>query len=277
MLLCSVAYEIVWEKFLPTSSHTLNYRLRSDELSNCRFFDGLINCFISDNHWSAAAKHRSVRFIRQLPVSLHLFEGRNAFLAQHVSSFLIIFPLRLLSLFIFLFRIFPLEMRQSNHIAIRRKEWEENPFIIASSFYENTITEIHQRFIRELIDVIRLKTGVNLHNAALCRYLLALACSDTIIILTSYFLFFLENMRKRSKMATYWFAVLMPGMFPLGLTAQTLSGMAIHALMALMAFDMLFVTRTKLIIEKVWELRKNRNGVNPQQAFFIRDRLLLPK
>ena len=131
-----------------------------------------------------------------------------------------------------------------------------NPFIIASSFYENTITEIHQRFIRELIDVIRLKTGVNLHNAALCRYLLALACSDTIIILTSYFLFFLENMRKRSKMATYWFAVLMPGMFPLGLTAQTLSGMAIHALMALMAFDMLFVTRTKLIIEKVWELRK---------------------
>ncbi|CAI4228730.1 unnamed protein product [Auanema sp. JU1783] len=54
-------------------------------------------------------------------------------------------------------------------------------------------------------------------------YLCALACSDIIIILTAFFLFFLENMRKRSLIATYYFAVLSPVMFPLGLTAQSLS------------------------------------------------------
>uniref|UniRef100_A0A1I7USC5 G_PROTEIN_RECEP_F1_2 domain-containing protein n=1 Tax=Caenorhabditis tropicalis TaxID=1561998 RepID=A0A1I7USC5_9PELO len=54
-------------------------------------------------------------------------------------------------------------------------------------------------------------------------YLFALACSDIVIILTAFFLFFLENMRKRSEWATYYFAVLSPVMFPLGLTAQTMS------------------------------------------------------
>ncbi|CAB3400156.1 unnamed protein product [Caenorhabditis bovis] len=54
-------------------------------------------------------------------------------------------------------------------------------------------------------------------------YLFSLACSDIIIILTAFFLFFLENMRKRSVWATYYFAVLSPVMFPVGLTAQTLS------------------------------------------------------
>ncbi|PIC19405.1 hypothetical protein B9Z55_024971 [Caenorhabditis nigoni] len=54
-------------------------------------------------------------------------------------------------------------------------------------------------------------------------YLFALACSDIVIILTAFFLFFLENMRKRSEWATYYFAVLSPVMFPLGLTAQTIS------------------------------------------------------
>ncbi|CAI5456258.1 unnamed protein product [Caenorhabditis angaria] len=54
-------------------------------------------------------------------------------------------------------------------------------------------------------------------------YLFSLACSDIIIILTAFFLFFLENMRKRSEYATYYFAVLSPVMFPLGLIGQTLS------------------------------------------------------
>ncbi|CAD6189081.1 unnamed protein product [Caenorhabditis auriculariae] len=54
-------------------------------------------------------------------------------------------------------------------------------------------------------------------------YLFALACSDIVIILTSFFLFFLENMRKRSEWATYYFAVLSPVMYPIALTAQSLS------------------------------------------------------
>ncbi|EYC36688.1 hypothetical protein Y032_0867g2775 [Ancylostoma ceylanicum] len=54
-------------------------------------------------------------------------------------------------------------------------------------------------------------------------YLCALACSDIVIILTAFFLFFMESMRKRSEAITYYFAVLSPVMFPLGLTAQTLS------------------------------------------------------
>ncbi|VDL69407.1 unnamed protein product [Nippostrongylus brasiliensis] len=54
-------------------------------------------------------------------------------------------------------------------------------------------------------------------------YLCALACSDIIIILTAFFLFFMESMRKQSEAVTYYFAVLSPVMFPLGLTAQTLS------------------------------------------------------
>uniref|UniRef100_A0A8L8JTK9 G_PROTEIN_RECEP_F1_2 domain-containing protein n=1 Tax=Heligmosomoides polygyrus TaxID=6339 RepID=A0A8L8JTK9_HELPZ len=54
-------------------------------------------------------------------------------------------------------------------------------------------------------------------------YLCALACSDIIIILTAFFLFFMESMRKRSEDVTYYFAVLSPVMFPLGLTAQSLS------------------------------------------------------
>uniref|UniRef100_A0A915DHA4 G-protein coupled receptors family 1 profile domain-containing protein n=1 Tax=Ditylenchus dipsaci TaxID=166011 RepID=A0A915DHA4_9BILA len=54
-------------------------------------------------------------------------------------------------------------------------------------------------------------------------YLCALAASDITIISTSFFLFFLESMRKRSAMVSKYFALLAPIMFPLGLTAQTLS------------------------------------------------------
>ncbi|VDM58454.1 unnamed protein product [Angiostrongylus costaricensis] len=59
--------------------------------------------------------------------------------------------------------------------------------------------------------------------SSLNMYLCALACSDIIINLTAFFLFFLESMRRRSESITYYFAVLSPIMFPLGLTAQTLS------------------------------------------------------
>ncbi|KAI1716334.1 7 transmembrane receptor (rhodopsin family) domain-containing protein [Ditylenchus destructor] len=54
-------------------------------------------------------------------------------------------------------------------------------------------------------------------------YLCALAMSDITIISTSFFLFFLESMRKRSAFVSKYFALMAPIMFPLGLTAQTLS------------------------------------------------------
>ncbi|ETN80174.1 hypothetical protein NECAME_09340 [Necator americanus] len=52
--------------------------------------------------------------------------------------------------------------------------------------------------------------------SSLNMYLCALACSDIIIILTAFFLFFMESMRRRSEAMTYYFAVLSPVMFPLG-------------------------------------------------------------
>ncbi|GMT03125.1 hypothetical protein PENTCL1PPCAC_25299, partial [Pristionchus entomophagus] len=54
-------------------------------------------------------------------------------------------------------------------------------------------------------------------------YLCALACSDIIIIITSFFLFVLESMRKRSIFAHRLYATAAPYMFPLGLSAQSLS------------------------------------------------------
>ncbi|VDM38590.1 unnamed protein product [Toxocara canis] len=54
-------------------------------------------------------------------------------------------------------------------------------------------------------------------------YLCALAISDMTIIITAFFLFFLENMRARSVLASKFFAMLAPVTFPLGLTAQSLS------------------------------------------------------
>uniref|UniRef100_A0A1I7YVA9 G_PROTEIN_RECEP_F1_2 domain-containing protein n=1 Tax=Steinernema glaseri TaxID=37863 RepID=A0A1I7YVA9_9BILA len=59
--------------------------------------------------------------------------------------------------------------------------------------------------------------------SSLNRYLCALAFSDITIILTAFFLFFLESMRKRSAVMSKYFALFAPFMFPLGLTAQTLS------------------------------------------------------
>ncbi|TKR80290.1 hypothetical protein L596_014386 [Steinernema carpocapsae] len=59
--------------------------------------------------------------------------------------------------------------------------------------------------------------------SSLNRYLCALAFSDITIILTAFFLFFLESMRKRSAIMSKYFALFAPFMFPLGLTAQTLS------------------------------------------------------
>ena len=54
-------------------------------------------------------------------------------------------------------------------------------------------------------------------------YLCALAFSDITIILTAFFLFFLENMRKHSIRLAYHYAKSAPVMYPLGLTAQTCS------------------------------------------------------
>ncbi|VDK53430.1 unnamed protein product [Anisakis simplex] len=54
-------------------------------------------------------------------------------------------------------------------------------------------------------------------------YLCALAVSDMTIIITAFFLFFLENMRTRSVLLSKFFATLAPITFPLGLTAQSLS------------------------------------------------------
>lgn len=54
-------------------------------------------------------------------------------------------------------------------------------------------------------------------------YLCALAASDTTIILTAFFLFFLESMRKRSLIFSKIYATLAPVTFPLGSTAQSLS------------------------------------------------------
>uniref|UniRef100_A0A0R3RWJ0 G_PROTEIN_RECEP_F1_2 domain-containing protein n=1 Tax=Elaeophora elaphi TaxID=1147741 RepID=A0A0R3RWJ0_9BILA len=54
-------------------------------------------------------------------------------------------------------------------------------------------------------------------------YLCALAISDIIIILTAFFLFFIENLRSKSLLLSEIFAILTPVAFPLGLTAQSLS------------------------------------------------------
>lgn len=59
-------------------------------------------------------------------------------------------------------------------------------------------------------------------RSSLNLYLCALAFSDTTIITTSFFLFSLESMRKRSFFASKFFALASPVMFPLGLTAQSL-------------------------------------------------------
>ncbi|VBB33290.1 unnamed protein product [Acanthocheilonema viteae] len=54
-------------------------------------------------------------------------------------------------------------------------------------------------------------------------YLCALAISDIIIILTAFFLFFIENLRYKSLLLSEIFALLTPVAFPVGLTAQSLS------------------------------------------------------
>ncbi|KAE9547458.1 hypothetical protein FO519_009328 [Halicephalobus sp. NKZ332] len=54
-------------------------------------------------------------------------------------------------------------------------------------------------------------------------YLFALALSDITIIITSFFLFFCESMRKRSAFASRYFAIFAPFTFPLGMTAQSVS------------------------------------------------------
>ncbi|CAD5235764.1 unnamed protein product [Bursaphelenchus xylophilus] len=60
-------------------------------------------------------------------------------------------------------------------------------------------------------------------RSSLNCYLFSLAFSDITIISTSFFLFFLESMRKRSAFVSKYFALTAPLMFPLGLTAQSLS------------------------------------------------------
>ncbi|CAD5228364.1 unnamed protein product [Bursaphelenchus okinawaensis] len=60
-------------------------------------------------------------------------------------------------------------------------------------------------------------------RSSLNCYLFSLAFSDATIISTSFFLFFLESMRKRSAFVSKYFALTAPLMFPLGLTAQSLS------------------------------------------------------
>ncbi|VDN58649.1 unnamed protein product [Dracunculus medinensis] len=54
-------------------------------------------------------------------------------------------------------------------------------------------------------------------------YLCALAISDMTVIITAFFLFFLENIRRRSLIISKFFAILAPITFPLGLTAQSFS------------------------------------------------------
>ncbi|OZC06363.1 hypothetical protein X798_06649 [Onchocerca flexuosa] len=54
-------------------------------------------------------------------------------------------------------------------------------------------------------------------------YLCALAISDTVIILTAFLLFLIENLRYKSQLLSEIFAILTPLTFPLGLTAQSSS------------------------------------------------------
>lgn len=60
-------------------------------------------------------------------------------------------------------------------------------------------------------------------QSSLNAYLCTLAFSDITIVFTSFFLFFLESLRKRSVFVSKYYALLAPIMFPLGLTAQSLS------------------------------------------------------
>uniref|UniRef100_A0A914BZG7 G-protein coupled receptors family 1 profile domain-containing protein n=1 Tax=Acrobeloides nanus TaxID=290746 RepID=A0A914BZG7_9BILA len=62
-----------------------------------------------------------------------------------------------------------------------------------------------------------------LMRSSMNMYLAALAISDTTIIITAFFLFFLESLRRRNATLSKLFAILSPITFPLGLTAQTLS------------------------------------------------------
>ena len=54
-------------------------------------------------------------------------------------------------------------------------------------------------------------------------YFFVLALSDITIIITSFFLFFCESMRKRSAFASKYFAIFAPFTFPLGMSAQSMS------------------------------------------------------
>lgn len=60
-------------------------------------------------------------------------------------------------------------------------------------------------------------------QSSLNAYLCMLAFSDITIVFTSFFLFFLESLRKRSALISKYYALLAPIMFPLGLTAQSFS------------------------------------------------------
>uniref|UniRef100_A0A914QJ57 G-protein coupled receptors family 1 profile domain-containing protein n=1 Tax=Panagrolaimus davidi TaxID=227884 RepID=A0A914QJ57_9BILA len=60
-------------------------------------------------------------------------------------------------------------------------------------------------------------------KSSINTYLCALAFSDITVIVTSFFLFFLESMRKRSSIASRFFALFASVTFPLGLTAQSMS------------------------------------------------------
>lgn len=71
--------------------------------------------------------------------------------------------------------------------------------------------------------VFRLIISIFFDFSSMNIYLCALAVSDTTIILTAFFLFFIENVRHRSLFISKFFAVLAPITFPLGLTAQSLS------------------------------------------------------
>uniref|UniRef100_A0A7E4VE11 G_PROTEIN_RECEP_F1_2 domain-containing protein n=1 Tax=Panagrellus redivivus TaxID=6233 RepID=A0A7E4VE11_PANRE len=60
-------------------------------------------------------------------------------------------------------------------------------------------------------------------RSSINTYLTALACSDVIIILSAFLMFFLESMRKRSAFVSRVYAICAPVAFPLGLTAQSMS------------------------------------------------------
>lgn len=62
-----------------------------------------------------------------------------------------------------------------------------------------------------------------MRHSSINNYLCLLAFSDSTIIATSFFLFFLESMRKRYALIAGYYALLTPVMFPLGSTAQSLS------------------------------------------------------